>query len=212
MMMRPIFATLMALSFLSASAAPAAVRKIPLPFAMEYLNDFELRANEAGITFDSGVLVNTCEIASCPLNSGVQGLRSSTSPGRLGATITETYRSILFWFGNDDPCCSGPFDVRLTVFANGVELGSVVERANMNDLADQYLGLYSETPIDRFEIDYGGAPLFVFIDDLSLSQSGIVPEPASWAMMIAGFGATGVAVRRRRDRVRVASAAMRQNL
>ncbi|TRW15286.1 PEP-CTERM sorting domain-containing protein [Glacieibacterium frigidum] len=29
-------------------------------------------------------------------------------------------------------------------------------------------------------------------------SSGAVPEPASWALMIAGFGAVGVAARRRR--------------
>lgn len=200
--MRLVLPAIVLLGAVSANAAPAAVRKITLPFAMEYLNDFELRANEAGITFDSGVLVNTCDIASCSITSGVQGLRSSTSPGQLSATITDTYRSILFWFGNDDPCCSGPFDVRLTVFANGVELGSVTERANMNDLADQYIGLYSETPFDRFEVDYGGAPLHVFIDDLGLSQFGIVPEPASWAMMIAGFGVAGATTRRRRAGLR----------
>lgn len=196
--MRLVLPVIVLLGAMSATAAPAAVRKITAPFAMEYQNDFELRANEAGITFDSGVLVNTCDIASCSITSGVQGLRSSTSPGQLSATITDTYRSILFWFGNDDACCSGPFDVRLTVFANGVELGSVTERANMNDLADQYIGLYSETPIDRFVVDYGGVPLHVFIDDLGLSQFGIVPEPASWAMMIAGFGLAGAATRRRR--------------
>jgi hypothetical protein len=35
-----------------------------------------------------------------------------------------------------------------------------------------------------------------YIDDISLS--GAVPEPTSWAMMIAGFGAVGAAMRRRR--------------
>lgn len=34
--------------------------------------------------------------------------------------------------------------------------------------------------------------------------SGSVPEPASWAMMIAGFGAVGLALRSRRSRVTVA--------
>lgn len=32
---------------------------------------------------------------------------------------------------------------------------------------------------------------------------GVVPEPATWAMMIAGFGLTGAAIRRRKTRVAV---------
>ncbi len=37
----------------------------------------------------------------------------------------------------------------------------------------------------------------VFIDNVSLATTD-VPEPASWAMIIAGFGLTGAAMRRRR--------------
>jgi hypothetical protein len=40
-------------------------------------------------------------------------------------------------------------------------------------------------------------PSFWRIDNISLV--GNVPEPASWAMMIAGFGLTGAAMRRRRS-------------
>ena len=36
-----------------------------------------------------------------------------------------------------------------------------------------------------------------FLSDLAVTGGG-VPEPATWAMMIAGFGLTGVAIRRRR--------------
>jgi hypothetical protein len=35
--------------------------------------------------------------------------------------------------------------------------------------------------------------------------TGAVPEPASWAMLIAGFGLTGAAARRRRSMVAVAA-------
>jgi hypothetical protein len=37
-----------------------------------------------------------------------------------------------------------------------------------------------------------------------LSGGGVVPEPASWAMLIAGFGLTGAALRRRRRNLAVA--------
>ena len=50
----------------------------------------------------------------------------------------------------------------------------------------------------------GGAALFsysgktvVAIEEFSVTPPG-VPEPASWAMLIAGFGLTGAAMRRRR--------------
>ncbi|WP_310474313.1 PEPxxWA-CTERM sorting domain-containing protein [Sandarakinorhabdus sp.] len=36
------------------------------------------------------------------------------------------------------------------------------------------------------------------IDNLTIGASGVVPEPASWAMLIAGFGLVGAAARRRR--------------
>jgi len=42
----------------------------------------------------------------------------------------------------------------------------------------------------------GGAPPISFLDGVSLTAA--VPEPATWAMMITGFGAVGGALRRKR--------------
>ena len=41
------------------------------------------------------------------------------------------------------------------------------------------------------------------IDDVSISASGGVPEPATWAMMLVGFAAMGATLRRRRAMVAV---------
>ncbi len=38
----------------------------------------------------------------------------------------------------------------------------------------------------------------VFADNFTFISTGAVPEPASWAMMLLGFGAIGVSLRRRR--------------
>jgi hypothetical protein len=43
-----------------------------------------------------------------------------------------------------------------------------------------------------------GVPPFSLLDGVKLEAQGAVPEPASWALMIVGFGATGAAMRRRK--------------
>jgi len=62
----------------------------------------------------------------------------------------------------------------------------------------------SESSLIQFSVKHGGVNSnFLFVDDVSLVN--IVPEPESWAMLIAGFGLVGAAARRRRNgRVMVA--------
>ena len=59
----------------------------------------------------------------------------------------------------------------------------------------QFIGFTSPTPFTDVSILFPGAYSF---DLLSVSYGGAVPEPASWALLVAGFGAVGVAARRRR--------------
>lgn len=49
----------------------------------------------------------------------------------------------------------------------------------------------------------GGAPPISFLDGISLT--GSVPEPASWALMLAGFGVVGAAMRRRATTATIAA-------
>ncbi len=44
-----------------------------------------------------------------------------------------------------------------------------------------------------------GRYVYTLPSDQVVVQVGMVPEPATWAMMIAGFGLTGVMLRRRQD-------------
>lgn len=62
----------------------------------------------------------------------------------------------------------------------------------------------SETSLVQFAVRHGGVKdNFFFVDDVSLVN--VIPEPESWAMLIAGFGLIGAAARRRRSgRVMVA--------
>jgi PEP-CTERM motif len=51
-----------------------------------------------------------------------------------------------------------------------------------------------------FEYSSFGVPAKDFIiDRVYFAETGAVPEPATWAMMLAGFGVVGFAMRRRRD-------------
>ena len=52
-------------------------------------------------------------------------------------------------------------------------------------------------------IDFGGSANFIAYDNITFgSDTPGVPEPATWAMMIGGFGLVGAAMRRRRPTAR----------
>lgn len=56
----------------------------------------------------------------------------------------------------------------------------------------------------RFAADGISDSLGGYVDDITLTQTGNVPEPAAWAMLLSGFAAVGVALRRRPRLVRQA--------
>jgi hypothetical protein len=65
-------------------------------------------------------------------------------------------------------------------------------------LADRgYIGVVSDTPLWGFRwTTTHGAVLNTGFDNIALGRG--VPEPAAWALMIAGFGLAGATLRRRR--------------
>lgn len=82
--------------------------------------------------------------------------------------------------------------------------GSVADLALPSSRKDGtgFVGLMSPVGIRSIHFGLpGGRPtsdgLFA-IDNLTIGTSAAVPEPRVWAMMIAGFGAVGAALRRRR--------------
>ncbi len=79
----------------------------------------------------------------------------------------------------------------------GTTLPASVELA---DFPNQYARV-------RFVNDaYGETGIFFSITSISSSTAGAVPEPATWAMMIGGFGMVGGAMRRRRVNTKVSFA------
>lgn len=78
---------------------------------------------------------------------------------------------------------------------NGI--GTVVSTNTIGPLS----GLFSETT--RYVITVGDGSASVN-NTINLTAAAPVPEPASWAMMICGFGAIGAVMRRRSTSVRFA--------
>lgn len=65
-----------------------------------------------------------------------------------------------------------------------------------------FFGFTSAAPITSITVDnqVGGSQVFD-VTSFSVGSAGAVPEPESWAMLIAGFGLAGAAMRRRRAAV-----------
>ncbi|TRW14674.1 PEPxxWA-CTERM sorting domain-containing protein [Glacieibacterium frigidum] len=82
----------------------------------------------------------------------------------------------------------------------GVRNGNLA--ANQTALSASIIGLtlaQGQSLFIRFvDTDVTGADDGLAIDDFSLSATTAVPEPATWALMIAGFGLVGLAKRRTR--------------
>ncbi len=73
-------------------------------------------------------------------------------------------------------------------------------------VADSNLALFDWTLAGKVRFDVTGSGALdervrfgISGKEVSFTGGGVVPEPATWAMLIAGFGMVGLAARRRRD-------------
>ena len=84
--------------------------------------------------------------------------------------------------------------------ASGLLESLTLEAGGANAVAPGFWG-FSRSAADitsvRFENEYIG------VRNISIISTAAVPEPATWGMMILGFGMMGAAMRRRRQQVRV---------
>lgn len=87
-------------------------------------------------------------------------------------------------------------DVR--IFAGLLLLGTADIIANGTPNSPDLIDLTAFSGITRIEISNVTDLVGLGFDDFRFTSSSAVPEPATWAMMLLGFGAMGVAIRRRR--------------
>ena len=114
-----------------------------------------------------------------------------------------SYAANVFFYvpdGNGDAGLSleDPYGSNLSLYFGGSQLFQGTELAPSFLPTDGTLG---STSSPWTLIDDNGDSYTFSIEDCGCTPTGAVPEPATWGMMIAGFGIMGAALRSRRLRV-----------
>jgi hypothetical protein len=132
----------------------------------------------------------------------MQGILSQTFTADISGTLVLNWLEgsrpdLVFYTGNQT------YDVKL----NGVVLGNFSSLTGQDFLARSIVGP-AVVAGTSYTLAFVGVSTLgdatVFLDDVSATvraaptNSGAIPEPASWALMIAGFGLVGGMARRRR--------------
>jgi len=139
-----------------------------------------------------------------PGNWGVDGTN-----GPIFSGFNETYTmSLLFGtdimsFSLDASRTNGSIDgtITLQAFLDGLLVGT-----DGGDLGaiNQWSTFSLSGLFDQITITGTGSGFHPFgIDNINFASDGAVPEPATWAMMLLGFGAVGFAMRRERNSSKV---------
>lgn len=136
-------------------------------------------------------------------NAGSRWISYSGQPFSGSGTFTATTTFDLTGYDAASASLTGLWGVdnEGEIFLNGVTTGytltgTVVENFNQLYAFTLNSGFVSGINTLSIVINDTGNPAAVRVDGLSLTANA-VPEPASWVMLITGFGLVGVAARRR---------------
>lgn len=198
-----------------ASAAPTVITSIAGPTVVI---DFSGAANEApitnqyaaqGVTF-SGSLFGMTNIGDTKFFPGPPTAIASnwtydTSPYLQGLTFEADFTSHAFNVGFYQALNSGDF-LTATVFDGATNLGSVDFPSPWGGFDVTFQGVSNDVAFDRvvFTVNKTDNGFFA-MNDFTFDAAPGVPEPASWAMMLVGFGSIGAVLRRRRTSAPVAA-------
>jgi hypothetical protein len=130
---------------------------------------------------------------------------SGSSPGFIKQTLNlaaGTYRLSFDYTGNQLNAFGGPFPMAGFTASVGSLIANIGPLSNSGNAFTTYSGLFTTTGSTILRFDQNGGDNFrgSIIDNISVAA---VPEPATWLMMIAGFGLIGGMMRRRKPQVAV---------
>ena len=94
---------------------------------------------------------------------------------------------------------TGPAQANVDVFVGNTLVGSVPIPGIGSVHTAQFIDLSAFHNVTSIEIDKVIDPAGLAYDDFTFTVAGGVPELATWAMMLLGFGLVGVQLRRRND-------------
>ena len=146
--------------------------------------------SEAGVTFGPGAIEDIYADDYNATGSYYSNQQGNVSP------ITFAFASPTDAFAFNWGAADTAWTVEL--FAGATSIATYALTATFSNNDKQYFG-FTGNGITSVTLSNGGSFDWVFIDNLTFGAAGaVVPEPATWAMMIGGFGFAGGALRRRR--------------
>jgi hypothetical protein len=134
--------------------------------------------------------------------TGESARGTSTLSQALSTVVGQSYR-LSFFYSNNPQAGDGTYTATVSVAGLIDTISHTNVPGNMNWL--QYTGYFTGTGSDvlsfvsGFQQNNGG----IFLDSVDVSA---VPEPATWGMLILGFGMAGGALRYRRRSLKVSFA------
>lgn len=197
------------------TAATAFLTLAAPAMAADFVYDFESLPN--GTSFvDLGALTGA-QNTEILIGGEVRTPGVDTSAGFVPRSDSKVYVGTAIDFVLTDPdCCSwegvgayltGSAAITATAFAWDYNIADYVQFGPAQSTAGSTLatpnvrfefGTFTHLlPADIVKIEFRSTELFA-LDDIYYGGTAGIPEPASWALLIAGFGLTGAAMRRRR--------------
>ena len=198
----------------AAVSAPAAAQSVPngtVSVAALYNPTVTLGAATGTYTANSGATFEVLGTGGFTSVTGLNGTMNGTLSFSTaeGTTIAQSLANFfVFNDGRGGTYNFSPTSVLTTSFSNVPNVSSSIGLYILGNVADAFQG-FTPTP-GSLTLSFnstGGSP-YSASATLSVppAGAGAVPEPASWALMIGGFGMVGGAMRRRKVNTRVSFA------